>query len=58
MKGRPKKDETKTHVVSVRLSDEDYKKLQHLAFVTDNSMSTILVRGLKFYSALRKDTDE
>lgn len=58
MKGRPKKDETKTHVISVRLSDEDYAKLRHLAFVTDSPISTILVRGLKFYSALKQDTDE
>lgn len=45
--GRPKKENKKEKVISVRLSDETYQKLLAYISNTDQTMTEVILRGLE-----------
>ena len=45
--GRPKKDNKKEKVVSVRLSNETYQQLLSYTSKTDLTMTEVILRGLE-----------
>ena len=53
--GRPKKETSKTDIVSLRLRREDAEKLEYLSAKTDRSKTDILLNGLRMVYNLEKN---
>ena len=50
MRGRPKKDGAKTKRITIRVTEEDFGKLEYLCSRTKLSKTEVLLKGLEMYS--------
>lgn len=53
--GRPKKETSKTDIVSLRIRREDAEKLEYLTMKTDRSKTDILLNGLRMVYNLEQN---
>ena len=50
MRGRPGKDGAKTKRITIRVTEEDFGKLEYLCSRTKLSKTEVLLKGLEMYS--------
>ena len=50
MRGRPKKDGAKNKSITIRVTEEDFGKLEYLCSRTKLSKTEVLLKGLEMYS--------
>ena len=52
-RGRPRKEESYTEMISLRLEDKDMDMLKHLEIESDDTRSDILRKALRTYYHIR-----
>lgn len=51
-RGRPCKDDHRTEYLKVRLSEEEYERLDRMAYYNDTTKSDIVRRALRFFYSM------